>query len=375
MAFAPADTEATWPTAYVLYGLGGTIAHPATFSIGNLFGEAKALVVSMLVAIFSLSALTFQLALLAYNSGVSRRNVFLVHVALQGVNVIASGLLWTGRPLQFEDTLRFSRWRLRILGGDRGEANGQRGSIGDACQLAVSVTFVGFAFFQSAHLWMSRCLMGWMGSEIAWKEEQLRDDGGEGLDTSAHLTLFNSCQSVLGLPIIPVFGWVVARFGPDVAPFVCTNLLAVMWLALLLVPAEWALYSVYLISSLHRQFFFSTFFTFLISRFPMIHFATLSGIGCFVAGLLTYTQNPILEVVLSRLDGDFTIPIIAQLFLALGLLAAIPLKQVGKRFARRGAQDISRNIEDDSKTTTIIENDVGDQMDNSDIDAKFKTSV
>eukprot|EP00435_Cladocopium_sp_Y103_P041018 s452_g11.t1 len=60
MGLSDVESEFAWPLAYAFYGLGGCCVHLAGFSLGNAFGRSKGLVISMLVSVFSISALLFQ---------------------------------------------------------------------------------------------------------------------------------------------------------------------------------------------------------------------------------------------------------------------------------------------------------------------------
>lgn len=329
VAFAPVESNVAWPAAYIAYGLGGMIIHLPSFSLGNVFGQAKGLVVSILVATFSLSCLTFQVMQLAYeHGGYSRRVVFCGHAALVAINFLVSLWLWPHQPLQTGDRLEFARCGLRVVFHNSANSAPQGGSasLRDSCGAAVSLLFMKFSAFHAVQMSVSRWLMGWMSALITWKDEQILEGGGQALNRDMHLSIFNSCQAFLGISAIPVFAWIAAKTSHRVAPFIITNLIAVLTLAFMLVPAEWALYFVYVFGGWHRQFIFSTFFTFLISEFPLRSFATLAGISSFVAGALSYLQNPILDIVLGPLGGDFSIPFAIQLILAV-LLFGFPFAE------------------------------------------------
>lgn len=337
------------------------MVHLPSFSLGNVFGKAKGLVVSILVATFSLSSMTFQMAQMLYeHAGIARRTVFLIHVGLELLNLLVSLLLWPSQALQMGDVLQFSRGHLQRAVHGAVTAKGS-GSLSNAWSAVRSKSFVFFVTSHTLHMWFNRCLMGWIDAELTWKSDQLIGIGAAPLDKSTHLTVFNVTHCSLGLLAVPVFGWLVAKFGHKVAPFVATNILAVLYLSLLLVPAEWPLYSIYVVSAWHRQFFFSTFFNFLISEFPVELFGTLGGFAGLVSGLASYTQNPILDFVLGSLRGDFTAIILVQLGLAALLLpCSLSLIVVHSAAHTDAAQNAAAKCDDDrARAEESTDNKIG----------------
>mmetsp|Transcript_46312 Transcript_46312/g.148736 ORF Transcript_46312/g.148736 Transcript_46312/m.148736 type:complete len:535 (-) Transcript_46312:313-1917(-) len=321
MGLSDASSDVAWPIAFVAYGFGGCLVHLPSFSLGNVFGSSKGFVISSFVSAFSASSLTFWFAYFAYEKGgLSRRSIFLAHAGIEVVNMCISLWLWPSRPLKPGDVLEFSGTGLCVKRDDVGQSGAPpsepTAGFRRVCRFAASKTFFGFVIFHTVQLWFNRCLMGWFNAELRWKDEVMRSSGGPGLDVSKHMSIFNATHGLIGLSAILVFGWILARFGHRTAPFLATGSLAVIWLTFNLICSEWPLYIVYIFSSWHRQFFFSTFFTFVVSEFPVEVFGQLAGLANLLAGMLSGTQNPLLELTFEDFAGDFTPVLAFQLALA-----------------------------------------------------------
>ncbi|CAE7422316.1 SLC43A1 [Symbiodinium natans] len=320
LGLADVDSEWAWPLAYVFYGLGGCCVHLSSFSLGNAFGKAKGVVISCFVAMFSISALAFQVFDLAYRAGLALRSVALVHVGMEALNMCFSGWLWPDEALKPGTRLTWSRCRIKSAGSleqlDQAKSLTARERCVSALSIARTWKFLGFLTFHFTQLGLNRCLMGWMAPELRWKNEQLLQAGRQGLDLEHELSVFNFLQAAGGFLSIPAFGWIVARFGHRRAPFCATAGLAALFLAVRPFVEPWLLPVLYIVSACHRQLFFSTFFTFLISEYPAEQFATLAGMANIIAGLVSFLQNPLLDMVLRNMNGDFLLPLLAQLGLA-----------------------------------------------------------
>merc|ERR1712125_146444 len=145
------------------------------------------------------------------------------------MNLLATCWLWPLKALQVGSTLELVRCRPTVIANTT-EPNKASGStanftVRSVCCTAASPKFLRFVIFQTVQLAISRFLMGWMDAELEWKDRQLRSNGGSGLDKATHLTVFNACQSVVGLPSMIIFGMLVAKMGHRIAPFIATNLL------------------------------------------------------------------------------------------------------------------------------------------------------
>ena len=112
MGFADVESDFIWPLAYAFYGLGGCCVHLSGFSLGNAFGRSKGLVISMLVSVFSISALVFQGFDLLYTAGMRRNQILLLHVGLEVLNFCISGWLWPKYTLSPGTELRCSQCRI-----------------------------------------------------------------------------------------------------------------------------------------------------------------------------------------------------------------------------------------------------------------------
>ncbi|CAK9085813.1 Large neutral amino acids transporter small subunit 3 (L-type amino acid transporter 3) (Solute carrier family 43 member 1) [Durusdinium trenchii] len=323
LGFSDVESEFTWPLAYVFYGLGGCCVHLSSFSLGNAFGRSKGLVISMLVAMFSISALLFQGFDLCYRAGMSRNAILLVHVGLEALNFGVSAWLWPTAALAPGTELRCRGCRI-VTSEKASTRNGL--SLKELCRnawrTALTAKFLCFLVFHFSQIFLNRCLMGWMEAELRWKSQRL----SSGLDVEFHLALFNVLQSAAGFIAIPLFSYLVGRYGHRHAPFCATALLAVVFLSVRPFASEWLLPVLYMTSACHRQMFFSTFFTFISSEYPGQLFATLSGFANVLAGLGTTLQTPLLATALRHLDGDFMVLLLVQLgFAILVLLSCILL--------------------------------------------------
>eukprot|EP00439_Symbiodinium_sp_Y106_P071298 s2043_g12.t2 len=320
LGLADVESDWAWPAAYVFYGLGGCCVHLSSFSLGNAFGKAKGVVISLFVAMFSISALAFQVFDLAYRAGLTLRVVSLIHVSLEALNMCFSGWLWPDSALKPGTRLTFERCRIKSSGGMEQGLAGKSLTARERCVSALGIArtykFVGFLTFHFTQLGLNRCLMGWMAAELRWKHEELLGASRPGLDIDHELAMFNFLQAAAGFISIPAFGWLVARFGHRRAPFCATAGLAVLFLAIRPFSEPWLLPVLYIVSACHRQLFFSTFFTFMISEYPAELFATLAGMANILAGLVSFLQNPLLDVVLRNMDGAFLLPLLAQLGIA-----------------------------------------------------------
>lgn len=327
MGFSNIESEFAWPLAYAFYGLGGCCVHLSGFSLGNAFGRSKGLVISMLVSVFSISALLFQGFDLLYRSELGRDMILLLHVGLEGLNFCISAWLWPREALPPGTELFWSGCRISSTekgSSSRSTGMGLKELCRNAFRTALTWKFGCFLAFHFSQIFLNRCLMGWMEAILEWKSDRLSSTGG--LDVPFQLWMFNVLQSAAGFIAIPLFASLVARFGHCHAPFCATALLAVLWLAVVPLPWEWTLPILYLLAACHRQMFFSTFFTFISSEYPPQLFATLSGFANVLAGLGTTLQNPLLDTALRNMDGDFMPFLLAQLGVAmivfLGCVAA-----------------------------------------------------
>ncbi|CAJ1376024.1 unnamed protein product [Effrenium voratum] len=325
LGLADVDNDWAWPLAYVFYGLGGCCVHLSSFSLGNAFGSRKGLVISMLVSVFSISSLAFQGFDLAYRAGLSRSAILMVHVGIEAVNIVLSGWLWPREAITPGAQLKFSGCRVVQDGAAEKTLHGKmapRELCRHALRAVCTWKFGAFLAFHFSQLFLNRCLMGWMEAELRWKSDVLESSRGSGLNVEMHLAIFNTLQAAAGFIAIPFFGFLVARFGHRHAPFCATAALAVLYLSIRPLPYEWMLPVLYIVSAVHRQMFFSTFFTYVSSEYPPQFFATLSGMANVLAGLGTFLQNPWLEAVLRR--GDFAAPLLLQAgFAVLVLLGTI----------------------------------------------------
>eukprot|EP00405_Crypthecodinium_cohnii_P012420 CAMPEP_0206429972 /NCGR_PEP_ID=MMETSP0324_2-20121206/6548_1 /ASSEMBLY_ACC=CAM_ASM_000836 /TAXON_ID=2866 /ORGANISM="Crypthecodinium cohnii, Strain Seligo" /LENGTH=483 /DNA_ID=CAMNT_0053895733 /DNA_START=21 /DNA_END=1472 /DNA_ORIENTATION=+ len=325
LALAPSNSEFLWPLAYIFQGLGGGIVHFGAMSLGNVFGKNRGWIMACLAGVLGLSTFVYQIFYAFYTAGMSRQAVFLLHSGIMVLNLLGTLWLWPMRPFRAGETVGFQHGRMVALNGismGANAANKARISCKTVLKFAIAPKFVGFVCFLATQLWLSRCLMGMFGAELAWKNRILEDMGSAPISVSKHLTLFTMSQAVMGLTVIPVFGTIAAKYGHIGAPAFATGLLSVVWLACLCIPAEWPLYILYIFAGWHRQFFFSTFLNFMTSEYAPEVYGRLLTITNLMSGFVVLVQNPMLAFILNSLDGNFW-PMLAFMLALASLLTAI----------------------------------------------------
>ena len=95
--------------------------------------------------------------------------------------------------------------------------------------------------FYLLNLFMYRSMQSWRSEELSWKDREMRDAGGQGIDVKLQLNTFTSLGASVHLLVIPMFGWLVARFGPEDVPFVVSTSLLIAWQGLRLIHSDWVL--------------------------------------------------------------------------------------------------------------------------------------
>mmetsp|Transcript_58864 Transcript_58864/g.129215 ORF Transcript_58864/g.129215 Transcript_58864/m.129215 type:complete len:493 (-) Transcript_58864:351-1829(-) len=380
-ALSPTESQVAWPIGFVLHGIAGGLVHLPSFSLGNAFGSAKGMVIATLVACFCASALTFQIMHMLYEGGLSRQTVFLMHTVIELVNSCVSFWFWPSCPLKPGDKLRLSGCRMHLDRPNSEGAVAQTGApktapIRVVVKAAMTKIFISFMFFHTSQLWFNRCLMGWFHDELITKDKLITEAGGSALNIDRHMAYFTSTQALLGLPVIPVFGWLVARYGHRTAPFVVTGFLSVIWLVCVLIPQEWPLYILYVTSSWHRQFFFSSFFNFMSSEFTPEVFAKLAGVANFIAGLASGTQNPLLNLTFNQFDGSF-VPINTC------MLTLATVLEIGACFAfcrdQKSRKAAATKLPDEASSKAIANNNCESENDTNvgaeDVDSQTESSA
>mmetsp|Transcript_32905 Transcript_32905/g.70590 ORF Transcript_32905/g.70590 Transcript_32905/m.70590 type:complete len:514 (-) Transcript_32905:102-1643(-) len=320
LGLSPSDSDIAWPLAMALQGVSGGMVQLPSYSLGNAFGAAKGCVVACLVFAFIASALIYQFMFFLYKAGMTRKELFLIHTGIEIFFLVFTILWWPSRPIKAGDVLRLSGCRLRLekeptseepaaqqqqLQDRTAAAAPKAGQLRRVLRAACSVRFLCFLTFYVIELWFGRCLLGWYAPTVAWKNKVLLERTGQGIDIDRHVAIFTTINSLLGMTIIPVFGWVVARFGHRTAPFVGSGFLGIFVVLPLTIPAEWPLYVTCVVGALHRQFLLSTYFNFVTSEFPADIFGKLAGIGTMLSAVAGVTQYPILDATYNVFGGDF----------------------------------------------------------------------
>jgi len=189
-----------------------------------------------------------------------------------------------------------------------------RGFCSTALQALRGRQYVAVLLFYLLNLFY-RCMQSWRNAELKWKDQQITEAGGQGLDVILQLNTFTSMGASIHLVVIPIFGWLVARFGSDHAPVVVsTGRLA----GLEAYPHR--LDPAHLQCPRQRQFFLSTFYAYVSTTFPPEVFATLAGLPPLFAGASSFLVTPLLGLVLREFAGDFTVMIMIQLCIAAAML-------------------------------------------------------
>jgi len=330
LALSPASSELAWPLALALQGAAGGMIQLPTYCLGNAFGSGKGSVIAAFVALFCCAALTYQLMVLLYNAGWSRSEIFLSHAGLLVCFACVTCWVWPGPPIKVGDVLTCKGCRLRVENENdnqdetaTGTNKPARGLCRKVLQGACSFKYIAFLTFYIVELWFNRCLMGWFAPYLDWKDRLLTERYGHGLDIEYHTGCFTILNALLPITAIPVFGWIVARFGHrSVAPL-CAALLGVLSFASLLMDKEWPLFFFYFFLAWHRQFLLSTFFNFVSCEFTGDVFPKLAGIGTLVSSLSGGLQYPVLGMTYSVFDGDFVPTLSGMLILGCLLLVVV----------------------------------------------------
>lgn len=97
-----------------------------------------------------------------------------------------------------------------------------RGFCSTALQALRGRQYVAVLLFYLLNLFY-RCMQSWRNAELKWKDQQITEAGGQGLDVILQLNTFTSMGASIHLVVIPIFGWLVARFGSDHAPVVVST--------------------------------------------------------------------------------------------------------------------------------------------------------
>ncbi|CAE7467177.1 desi2 [Symbiodinium sp. CCMP2456] len=144
------------------------------------------------------------------------------------------------------------------------------------------------------------------------------------------------------LVVIPIFGWLVARFGSDHAPVVASTLLLVVWQGLRLIHTDWNLPIFNVLAPVLPQHLLHL----------CVHNVPAGGLrdACRAAAPLRrriiLLVTPLLGLVLREFAGDFTVMIMIQLCIAAAMLGLCCFGWLRHRLCPTAAVETEVGIED-----------------------------
>jgi len=128
------------------------------------------------------------------------------------------------------------------------------------------------------------------------------------------------------------------------------SLMATLFSVTVIVPVFAVQYLSFVLLLIYRSFIYGLVFTFLVMLFPKEHYGKLLGILHAALGILQLIQTPILTFVLTNLEGDFSI--VNYVFLALcGLTLLHPIyfyRKYSKMQSPAAASEEKRDLAEDS---------------------------
>ncbi|CAE7680772.1 desi2 [Symbiodinium pilosum] len=226
---------------------------------------------------------------------VEKPQVMMIHVLVLGLCLAISSSCWSGRAP-----------------GPSATTAEESTSVMEQIRSKKFLVILGF---HMTMIFTYRCMLSFRYDELMWKKATFASS----MDVQWQLDIFTVSQYSLNIFMIPVFAYVVEKFGHRQAPYLLCATLHLLWQCMRLVPGQWILPLFDLTTAMHRHAFASTHYMFLSAEFPTQVYARLIGIGHLVAAFVNLLPTPLLALVFWHFEGDFMVLLLSQLCIAVAL--------------------------------------------------------
>mmetsp|Transcript_96377 Transcript_96377/g.274699 ORF Transcript_96377/g.274699 Transcript_96377/m.274699 type:complete len:508 (-) Transcript_96377:636-2159(-) len=354
LVFGASSSDMGYMLGLSLISFGGPGVQNAVIHLSNLFPASKSTIISIITGCFQLSfSIFYFFEQLWFNYHVTYRTLFLGYAVISALSFGASVLLWPDSPYDFDSQVstgspatlekvrppqsdnkepaggwgtgtmhrratmmvRFpSVFRKPGTNAPSGARDGERRPLNASGsnpnpeyttpQRPIKATAYDIKEDSLLNQLKSSEFIGvtaflvvasfWANFYIGTIDLQLRDED--------YLTVFKQQQSarqftlftMLGVTGIPVAGTLMDRYGFPITGFT-TVFLGVVWSLGTLVEQPGPLVASFIAYSLFRTFTFNYFFAFLAAKLGVRYFGVLAGISFFIAGVVGFLQQPLLD--------------------------------------------------------------------------------
>ncbi|XP_065055240.1 equilibrative nucleobase transporter 1-like isoform X1 [Rhopilema esculentum] len=318
LAFITKETAFILFPTFILFCIGGGLIAVAKYQVCRyIYTDVRSLVLSILHGTFDSSAVILVFFKLAWESGISLRDISLFYIVLSFILVSLSTFALTPPYDQLKNENGSSECTIISERDIDENSNSKKLSAPDSLIKSITSPLflleLVFMCFCQLRLWF------FIGS----LEELISVHFPDNEESVNHYSTYFGYAQLCGILVGPLIGYLfdkdtikckrdnfddksplldvpekrrVERMQAGVLPFFLTNLLCAAFALLSLAPWSWGLIPSFILQVMTRGFLYSAHASYIAMTFRPEYFATLYGLGIFVAGFFGLLEYPLYTI-------------------------------------------------------------------------------